>query len=76
MTNTYVAQAVATERIHQLSLEAEHDRQGELARAASVRTRPVERVARVWAWTVARPRRLHAFLLAGQLGNGYQPTCC
>jgi hypothetical protein len=76
MTNQYVAQAVATERIHQLSLEADHDRQGELARAGGIRTRPAARVARVWSWTASTPRRLHSFLLAGQLGHGYQPSCC
>jgi hypothetical protein len=31
----------------------------------------------VWAWAARSPRRLHAFILAGQLGPApsYQPNC-
>ena len=31
------------------------------------------RVRQVWAWAARSPRRLHAFVLAGQLGPAYQP---
>lgn len=31
------------------------------------------RIRQVFAWAARSPRRLHAFVLAGQLGPGYQP---
>jgi len=77
MQNPYISQAVATERIRQLYVEAERDRRRHLARGARVaHVRPAARLREAWSWTLARPRRLHAFVLAGQLGPAYDARCC
>jgi len=77
MTNLYVAQALATERIHQLHLEAEHDRRARLARTGRVRrVRPTAQLQEIWSFAASTPRRFRAFVLAGQLGPGYQADCC
>jgi hypothetical protein len=68
MQNPYITQAVATERIRQLHLEAERDRRSRSARSAgSPQVRPVSWMREAWTWTLAAPRRVHAFVLAGQL---------
>lgn len=77
MTNVYVTQAVATERIRQLRVEAEHDRRRQLARSVRVRTaRPALRVQAIWQLAFSSPRRFRSFVLAGQLGSGYQAGPC
>ena len=77
MTNLYVTQALATERIRQLHLEAERDRRVQAARTRRVRAvRPAARIQEVWNLAVTSPRRARAFILAGQLGPGYQSGCC
>ena len=76
MTNLYVAQALATERIRQLHLEAEQDRRAHAARTAPGGPRPASGLQRVWTWAVTSPSRFRAFVLAGQLGPGYRVDCC
>lgn len=77
MTNLYVAQALATERIRQLHLEAERDRRAQTARVGRMRAhRPAVRVQEIWQLAASSPRRFRTFVLAGQLGPGYQPNCC
>ena len=73
MTNSYVAQAVAAERIGRLVLEAERDRSATFTPADGPSA--ADRLQRVWSWTAEAPRRLRAFVLAGQLGPGYCSTC-
>lgn len=77
MTNLYVTQALATEHIRQLHLEAEQQRRARAARAGRTRAvRPAARLQEVWSLAVTSPRRLRAFVLAGQLGPGYQADPC
>jgi hypothetical protein len=75
MTNLYIAQAVATERIRQLHLEAQRDRRSQAARAGRPAQRPAARLHQAWSFAVSSPRRLRAFVLDGQLGPSYQPNC-
>ena len=77
MTNLYVSQALATERIRQLHLEAERDRRARAARLGHRRAvRPAARLQEVWSFALASPRRMRAFVLAGQLGPAYRTNCC
>ena len=76
MQNPYVTQAGATERIRQLHLEAERDRRRRIARSAHVAPgRPAGRIRAAWAWTLSTPRRVHEFVLAGQLGPAHRARC-
>jgi len=76
MQNPYITQAVATERIRQLHLEAERDRRSRIARSAgSAQVRPGTWMREAWTWTLAAPRRMHAFVLSGQLGPAYRARC-
>jgi hypothetical protein len=38
--------------------------------------RPAVRVQGIWQLAASSPRRFRTFVLAGQLGPGYQPNCC
>ena len=62
MTNLYVDQALATERIHTLQLEADRYRLARSVRSPRARWAPVA--------------RLRAFAATTHLGPGYQPACC
>ena len=77
MQNPYITQAVAAERIRQLYVEADRDRRSQLARGTRrPNIRPGVRVREAWNWTLATPRRLHGFVLAGQLGPAYNAHSC
>ena len=82
MTNVYVTQALATERIRQLHAEADDYRRARGARPGRMQPR-LRRTGRgivlaqeAWRSALASPRRFRAFVLAGQLGPGYQVDCC
>jgi hypothetical protein len=76
MQNPYITQAMAAERIRQLHLEAERDRRRQAARGSRpAQVRPVTRMRDAWTWTLAAPRRMHEFVLAGQLGPAYHARC-
>jgi len=62
MTNLYVDQALATERIRQLHLDAERYRRARAARAGHVRRSPSRRTFR-------------EFVLAMQMSPVSQPSC-
>lgn len=62
MTNLYVDQAVATERIRALHVEAERYRLARSAHTPRARRSPFA--------------RLRAFAATTHLGPGYQPACC
>ena len=76
MQNPYITQAVATERIHQLYVEAERNRRRHVARINRTPHARPGWLRDAWTWTLATPRRLHAFVLAGQLGPAYHARCC
>ena len=76
MTNPYVAEVLATERIHQLHLDAERYRR---ARAARVSRPPrllnTAWLRQGWSFALSAPRHFRTFVLAGQLGPARCADC-